>query len=302
LVETLEGHFNRSFKIDSLRSISNPDIAETAMVQQILPRVERAFNKEAWSYVIGEVNALSNQHPGAISSCLYCMQGLAYLFTGRTHHAQQTFAKALMLQSPPEQRLTLLDAYTGIFIGQYQWEKVLFHANEALELAPKDSTWQIVREEALKRVGSNKLTVTVNSQSGTNSINGASKIEIEAKKAEIRQDAITIHSVPKNREQNHEIELQHAELEMKRTLLEIERQEVDVQKARLEFEEERIAFALGIGDLLVEKLYPASDVKAKVMLTRIFLQNRLQFGTSKAVELALPAQQDIQEENKAEDN
>jgi hypothetical protein len=118
----------------------------------------------------------------------------------------------------------------------------------------------------------------------------------------VGQIAITIHSVPKNREQNHEIELQHAELEMKRTLLEIERQEVDVQKARLEFEEERIAFALGIGDLLVEKLYPASDVKAKVMLTRIFLQNRLQFGTSKAVELALPAQQDIQEENKAEDN
>lgn len=302
LLETLEGHFNKSFKMDSITRVSNPDATEAATIQQILPRIERAFNKEAWSYVIGEVSTLSNQYPGAISSCLYCMQGLAYLFTGRTHHAQQTFAKALTLQSPPEQRLTLLDAYTGIFIGQHQWEKVLFHANEALELTPKDSTWQIVREEALKRIGSNKLAVIVNSQNGTNSINGANKIEIEAKKAEIRQDATAIRSAPKEREQNHQIELHHAELEMKRMLLEIERQEVELQKARLEFEEERVTFALGIGDLLVEKLYPVSDVKAKVMLTRTFLQNLLQFGTSKAVELALPAQHGIQEENKTEDN
>ncbi len=284
LLETLENHFERSFNANWNRPISNRSTTETTIIQQRLLRIEKAFNKGAWSYVIGEVDTLNNQYPGSMPSSLYCLQGLAYLFTGRPHRAQQTFANALLLLSEPEQRLKLLDAYTGIIISRNQWDEVLSRANEALQLAPQDHIWQIAQEEALKKVDNNKLTVTATKQNKTYYLNSASKLGIEVKKAEIKRNEITKRAVFIDREQDHRIETQDAELDMRKALLEIERREVDVQKARLEFEKERMTSAIEMGDLIAEKCYPSSDAEAKATLSRALLRNLIQFGLSKAIE------------------
>ncbi len=208
--------------------------------------------------------------------------------------AQEAIKAALTRVSDPEQRSSLLDVYASILILRHQWTEVLTCANEAMEVTSNLRIWQIVREEALKRVNQSELEVTSQNHKSP-SIREMGTIEGERKQHEIETQSIP------DRQQDRQIEAQRAMLEIQRLLLEIEKQRVEVQRARFAFERGRITFALEIGDVIAEKFYPEPDMKAKAVLSRILLPKLMQLGSSKAVELELPALQNTQKETKIED-
>lgn len=84
-------------------------------------------------------------------------------------------------------------------------------------------------------------------------------------------------------------------------MLEIEKQQLEMQKMRLEFEKEHITFALEIGDMIIEKLYPDIDAQVKTRFIRDLLPNLMQLDTNKAIARVLSMLQNTQEETK-EDN
>ncbi len=261
---------------------------EAPIGEQRVLKIASAFRRGVWSYVIGEIDALVSQYPEGVSSDLYRLQGLAYLYTGKTYHAQRVLAKALSLTCEPEQRLILLDEYTAPFITWHQWREVLRYAEEALQINPNDPTWLMAREEALKRCESDGYIFSINNQDRTYGTYETKKIALKPIRAKLGRDSL--EEQPKALSTTYsEIEEYKVSVGLQDTSLETEKRELELQKARLEFERDRITFALETSVMIAEKLYPDVDGKVKAMLTRKLLPNLLQLGTNKIVEINLPA-------------
>ncbi len=250
-------------------------------IQQMTQHMEEAFGNEDWHYIIAMAKALIQMYSGDVPAIIYQMQGFAYIYADRVYPDQYTLAQeaitaALVRVDDRELRLVLLDVNGFIFVSRSQWKELLACANEALQLASDSHMWQAVQEEAFTRSGQNGLVGTSHDQ------DEISIVEIKPSEAEIQQYGSETQTVC--------IDKEHEKGEF-----ELERQHVEVQKARFELEKDRMTFALEIGDVIAEKLYPGTDVEEKATLLRTLFPQLLQLGSSKAVELVLPPPEIIQQ-------
>lgn len=161
VLNTLEKSFKikRSTSSDILHPVDEVGISH---IQFMIPHMKEAFDQEDWHYVIAVAKALISQYPNtAIPASIYKMLGSAYLYADKIYDdqealAQEALKQALVFVSDPEQRLELLDAYTGPYISQGRWREIEPYYNEALQLAPYDLTWQALKNEIDKRTGQNE--------------------------------------------------------------------------------------------------------------------------------------------------
>lgn len=282
LVEAL--NLPQSVNVSALTSVF--ENTKTGHIQQMTQHMEEAFGNEDWHYIIAMAKALIQMYSGDVPAIIYQMQGFAYIYADRVYPDQYTLAQeaitaALVRVDNREQRLVLLDIYAFILVSRSQWKELLACANEALQMVSDSHMWQAVQEEAFTRAGQNGLVATSHDQ------DGISIVEIKPPEAEIQQY--------ESEKQTVCIDKEHEKGEF-----ELERLHVEVQKARFALEKDRMTFALEIGDVIAEKLYPSTDVEEKATLLRTLFPQLLQLGSSKAVELVLPPPEIIQQETERE--
>jgi molecular chaperone DnaK (HSP70) len=104
--------------------------------------IKKAFAKKDWPDVIRKTQLLIQRDSSITSPEIYYFQGRAFLEKGEIKPACEALKTALALASDLKLRLTLLQTYCEALILSGDWEKVLVHTREALQLAPQDPYWQ----------------------------------------------------------------------------------------------------------------------------------------------------------------
>ncbi len=133
-------------------ALGRPDDAAEALVQQMTPQIQNAFEHTNWSDVIQKTTLLIKQVPTAIPHDIYYMQGVAYLRLKDYEHADDALNAALALVSESEIRLKSLNEHVQVLSYLGRWKEVLQHASEALGMAPGDLYWQALQSEALGKL------------------------------------------------------------------------------------------------------------------------------------------------------
>jgi tetratricopeptide (TPR) repeat protein len=131
-----------------------PKTPETALLQQITPQIEQAFKVQDWSNVVAKADYVIGKAPGASTSPIYHMQGVALFHQQNVQAAAEALHAALALVSNTTQRLAVMQDYAAVFNAQGHWEELLALSDEALQLGPQNRQWwESVRQKALDAQG-----------------------------------------------------------------------------------------------------------------------------------------------------
>lgn len=143
----------------------------------------------------------------------------------------------------------------------------------------------------------NALQLAIDAVSLTGLRKKEQELVLQTKELDIKLKEQEARSEEDNNEVLRQRELQEAELERQKKLIELERQQLELEKQRFELHSMRIKFALETAERMVDLLHPGADQATKIMIVQTLLPDLLQLGTSRGLQLALPAPKEKEPES-----